>query len=575
MTYILGLNSVYHESSACLLKDGKIVAFAEEERFNRIKHSKPAKVNNPDELPTNAINFCLKQADIKLSDVNYFGYSFLPKDRLKKSIGVDNIKELPKGSWGTKRGEELFYKKIFNVPKKLSKMAGVNISKKFHFLSHHICHAASSFFVSPFKESAILVVDGIAEFASTWLGYGKDNKLHKLLEINYPNSLGFLWEKMSEYLGFTKYDGAKVMGLSSYGEAHKMMPKMKKIVKLNKDGTFEINNNIMKFRTKDFRPLEKLFGIKKREKDAHIFAVHENIAAALQEITEKAMINLARRLYKKVKNKNMCLAGGVALNCVANGKVIQNTKFENIFIQPATHDAGTALGAAYYIWNKILNKPRTPNLKDAYFGPEYSEEEIKKILDKEGILYKRVRDVEKLTALLLSKGNIIGWFQGKMEVGPRALGHRSILADPRSPVIRDELNRKVKFREIFRPFCPSVLEEDAKKWFELKRFDYPGYYMLVAYKVKHDKVDLIPAVIHVDKTARLQLVSEKISSKYYKLIKEFKKITGIPLILNTSFNIKEPIVCSPQDAIKTFKRSKMDYLIMGNFVIDHKNLKRR
>ncbi len=574
MTYILGINSAYHESSACLLKDGKIIGFVEEERFNRKKHAKTAQVNNPDELPLNAINYCTNQANIKIKDIDYFCYSFFPKSRLANGTNKDSWKNLQKSSWGTKQGEKIFYRKIMNIPKKLSKLFGEDISTRFHFLPHHICHAASAFFLSPFKDSAILIIDGIAESASTWLGYGKKNKIHKLLQIEYPDSLGFLWEKISEFLGFTEYDAAKVMGLSSYGEAQKMMPQMKKIVKLNKNGTFKINDKIMQFRTNNFKELEKLFNVKKRDQNSHILAIHENIAASLQKITEKVIINLVKRLYKETHNENISMAGGVALNCVANSKILPSTQFKNIFIEPAANDAGTAIGAVYYMWNQILNKPHKTSLKDAYLGPKYSEKDIKTTLDKNKIPYKKVKNIEKLTALLLSKGNIIARFQGKMEMGPRALGHRSILADPRSPVIRDELNRKVKFREVFRPFCPSVLEEDAKKWFNVKKFDSPAYYMLITYKVKPEKIKLIPAVTHVDNTARLQLVSKNIDLKYYKVIKEFKNLTGIPLVLNTSFNIQEPIVCSPQDAINTFKRSKIDYLIIENFIIE-RNLMQR
>ncbi len=574
MTYILGINSSYHESAACLLKDGEVVAFAEEERFTRVKHAKPARVDNPDELPTNAIDFCLNRAGIRLKDLDYFGFSFFPKDRLKKNTGLDNAYGLPGNSWGTEEGENLFYTKSLSIPEKLGEMAGQDISKRFHFLHHHLCHAASAFFVSPFQESAILIVDGIAESASTWLGYGKDNEIHRISEIHYPNSLGFLWEKMSEYLGFSEYDACKVMGLSSYGEAHKMMPEMKKLVHLNGNGTFEILNDIIKFRTPEFGLLEELFKTEKRT-DTHLFAVHENIAAALQQVTEDAMIHLSEELYEKTGSKNISLAGGVALNCVANGKIVPNTGFENIFIQPAAHDSGTALGAAYCIWNQILGKPRAKPMTHAYLGPEYSEEEIREVLERNRMSYQRFSNPEKHLAQMISQGNIVAWFNGRMEAGPRALGNRSILADPRSPIIRDILNRKVKHREIFRPFCPSVLKEDAKDWFEINdRYDDPAHYMLIAYNMRAGKTDLIPAVTHADRTARIQLVSKESNERYYNLLSEFKKLTGIPVLLNTSFNIQEPIVCSPQDAVHTFERSGMDCLAMGDFVVEKQKSKK-
>ncbi|MCP4109380.1 MAG: carbamoyltransferase [Desulfobacteraceae bacterium] len=288
----------------------------------------------------------------------------------------------------------------------------------------------------------------------------------------------------------------------------------------------------------------------------------------MQQITENALINLANRLYNETGSDNICLAGGVALNCVANGKIIPNTGFKNIFVQPAAHDAGTAIGAAYYIWNQILAETRVKPLKNVYLGPEYSEEEIRETLDKNGMNYKKVENAEKHIALLISQGNIIAWFDGKMEGGPRALGNRSILADPRSPVIRDELNRKVKFREVFRPFCPCVLEQDAKEWFETDQYYDPAYYMLIACMVKSDKADLIPSVTHVDKTARIQLVTKETNERYFRLLSEFKKLTGVPVLLNTSFNIQEPIVCSPQDAVNTFRRSDMDCLVIGGYMIE-------
>ena len=566
MSYILGLNSTYHESSACLLKDGKIVAFAEEERFNSIKHAKPARVDNPDILHTNAIRYCLNQANIGFADILHIGHSFHPETRWQKCVGVDNPEGLPDHSWGTQTGEALFYQKNLSIPKKLSELAEADISKKFYFLPHHLCHAASTFFLSPFNHSAVFIVDGIAEFSSTWLGYGENNLIHKLCEVDYPDSLGFLWEKMSEFLGFTEYDACKVMGLASYGEASKVMDKMSQIVCLTHDGKFKINNDIMKFRKSDFSELEALFQTPKRSNQTHIFAIHENIAAALQDATEKVIIHLASRLQKETKSKNICLAGGVALNCVANGKILPNTSFENIFIQPAANDAGTAIGVACYIWNQMLKKPRCTPLKYSYLGPEYSDKTIQQALDAHQLIYQKIDSFESHIAQMISQGSIVAWFDGRMEAGPRALGCRSILGDPRSPIIRDVLNNKVKYREIFRPFCPSVLKEDARDWFEIDTFDDPAHYMLIAFNVRKEKALLIPAVTHIDRTARVQLVTKETNPRYYQLISEFKKQTGIPILLNTSFNIQEPIVCSPEDAIRTFKRSHIDCFVIRNYL---------
>jgi carbamoyltransferase len=387
-----------------------------------------------------------------------------------------------------------------------------------------------------------------------------------LCEVDYPDSLGFLWEKMSEFLGFTEYDACKVMGLASYGEASKVMDKMSQIVCLTHDGKFKINNDIMKFRKSDFSELEALFQTPKRSNQTHIFAIHENIAAALQDATEKVIIHLASRLQKETKSKNICLAGGVALNCVANGKILPNTSFENIFNQPAANDAGTAIGVACYIWNQMLIKPRCTPLKHSYLGPEYSDKTIQQALDAHQLIYQKIDSFESHIAQMISQGSIVAWFDGRMEAGPRALGCRSILGDPRSPIIRDVLNNKVKYREIFRPFCPSVLKEDARDWFEIDTFDDPAHYMLIAFNVRKEKALLIPAVTHIDRTARVQLVTKETNPRYYQLISEFKKQTGIPILLNTSFNIQEPIVCSPEDAIRTFKRSHIDCFVIRNYL---------
>jgi len=569
--HVLGINSAYHESSACLLRDGELLAAAPEERFNRKKHAKPALVTNPDVLPRAAMEFCLRRAGIALSDIDLIGYSLDPHRRLAANTGEPPPAGAPDDSWGTETGEREFFRRTMSIPDKLSGLAGEDLADRVHFIPHHLCHAASAFHLSPFDSAAILVADGIAEFSSTWLGMGTGTAMEPILSIDYPDSLGFLWEKMSEYLGFTEYDACKVMGLASYSEARKTMRQMKEIVRLRSDGTFSVNNEIMRFRTPDFGPLERLFDCERRPPDLHLFAIHENIAASLQRITELALINLASRLHRETQSPNLCLAGGVALNCVANGQILRRSPFENLFVQPAAHDTGTALGAACVLWTEKLGMARpAPQVHD-FHGPEYSSEEMEDALRRNRIEYSTLPDVERVTARLLSRGNIVGWFQGKMELGPRALGHRSILADPRSPVIRDELNRRIKFREVFRPFCPSVLEEDAAEWFEVgPETPPPASYMLMACKMKRSRARLIPAVCHVDGTARLQLVSREVDPRYHRLIEEFKRLTEVPILLNTSFNILEPIVCSPQDAINTFLRSDMDNLVLGNHIVERR-----
>lgn len=561
-TYILGINSAYHESAACLIKDGKIIAAVEEERFNRMKHAKAAKVDNPDELPLEAINYCLKEAGLELKDVDHIGFSFSPEKRLK-NIGVD--KYFKKGGWGSREGERLFYKKLKTIPKKLSNLAGVDITKKFHWIEHHLCHAAGSFFISPFRESIILVMDGIGEFATTWIGYGKENKIYKLKEIPYPNSIGFLWEKMSEFLGFTEYDAGKVMGLSSHGDWKNFYDKMRKIIDFNDKDIFTINNDIVKFRTKDFSQLEKLFGIKRRKKGEKIEKVHMHLAAVLQKTSEQAILRCIDFAEKKFASKYLCLSGGVMLNCPANESAFQLFPLKDIFIPSGSQDAGTAIGAAFYIWNQLLGKKRKFVYNHAYWGPEYSNEEIKKVLENYNLPFKKVKNIEKQTARLVSRGNIVAWFQGRLEVGPRALGNRSILADPRRKEMVDLINQKVKKREWFRPFAPSVLAEKAKSFFYLRNILLADRFMLFAVLPKYP--EKIPSVVHIDGTCRIQVVRKEDNPKYHKMLKEFEAITKIPLVLNTSLNVQEPIVCSPKEAINTFMKTDIDYLAIGDYLV--------
>jgi len=565
--YILGINSAYHESAACILQDGILIAAAEEERFNRIKHAKKSRVDSPCELPINAINFCIREAKIKLRDVDYFGFSFTPQKRLNN---IQIKEEVIKGDWGSKSGEELFYKKIKTIPQKLSQLSGKNIKNKFHWIDHHLCHAASAFFVSPFREAAIFSVDGIGEFTTTWMGYGKENKIKVLKEIEYPNSLGFVWEKMSKFLGFTEYDSAKVMGLSAYGNWKKYYQKFQEVVKIEDDGGFKINNDILKFRSNNFRTIEEFFRVKKINHPENRAGEHEDVAAGLQKITDDVVLNFVKYLTRKTNSKNLCMAGGVALNCVTNSKILLSKYFKDIYIQPAAYDAGTALGGAYYIWNNILDRPKKFVMENAFWGPSYKDPEIERELRKNNLKYEKLANIEKITAELIAKGNIAGWFQGRLEWGPRALGNRSLLVDPRNKKMKEILNKRIKKREPFRPFASSVIEEDAPKWFEIPKEckSISSEFMLFAFDTKKEKQKLIPAVIHVDGTSRIQIVTKKANPKFHKLISEFKKITDVPMVLNTSFNENEPIICSPQDAINTFKRTKIDYLVINNYLIE-------
>lgn len=421
----------------------------------------------------------------------------------------------------------------------------------------------------------MLVVDGIGEFASAWLGYGEENKIYNIKQIEYPNSIGFLWEKMCEFLGFTSYDSGKVMGLSSYGDWKLYYKEFHQIINFDEENIFTLNNEIMKIRTDDFSEIEKLFKVKRRVPGSEITKEYEHIAAAMQKITEKLFFRLVTYTTDRIKDKEtkkyLCGSGGVLLNCVANQPIFFQQPFEDFFVPSSPSDAGSSIGAAYYVYHQILNKKRSFVYKHPYWGPEYSEKEMELELKKSNLDFKKIPNIEKETARLIAEGNIVGWFQGKLEFGPRALGNRSILADPRRKDMRDIINSKVKKREYFRPFAPSVIEEKMKDHFYMVKNLISDRFMLFTLTPK--RPEKLPAVTHIDETSRIQAVNKRANPRYHKLISEFEKITGFPVILNTSFNIQEPIICSPKDAINTFIRSKMDYLVMGNFIAKLKNEK--
>lgn len=586
--FILGINSVYHESAACLLKDGNILAAVEEERLNRIKHAKKARIDNPDELPEKAIAYCLEVAskqehkDIGLQDIDYIGFSFNPQKRLGFHLNYTHPYTIT-NDFGDINAEKNFYEKTMTVESKLRERG---FRGKFLFLDHHDCHAASTFFASPFATAAVLVIDGIGECETTTLYHGKSttqqnntqHTLQKISSIYYPHSLGFLWEKFSQFLGFSEYDACKVMGLAAYGNPSIYRKKFEQILHVDSNGFFTVDDAVMRFRIKDYSRMEELMGLPKRNdpiqevnKKTKDYA---DLAASLQEITETIILRLAKYLNRTTKEKYLCLAGGVALNCAANGKLIEENIFDDVFIQPAAHDAGTAIGAAFLVWHVRLHQSRQ-HIETAratpYLGMASTNVEIKQALDKRGLRYLCSPEPEKIAALLIAEGNIIAWHQGRMEIGPRALGNRSILADPRRKESREILNHGIKNREAFRPFCPSVLAQDADQWFN-RKIVAASHYMLVAHTVKESMRERIPAVVHEDGTSRLHLVSAKTNQRYYQLLVAFKELTGIPLVLNTSFNIQEPIISSPEHAVATFLKSNLNFLIMGNYLIpQHEN----
>lgn len=567
--YILGINSVYHESSACLLSDGVIVAAAEEERFNRMKHGKKATIDNPDELPLNAIRYCLDSAGIGLGDVAHIGYSTNPQ---KIGLGLVIEEDVDENALSSAAGQTLFLEKIKSIPEKISAMG---FQGEWSWIDHHLAHAASAFYVSPFGEAAVLSVDGIGDETNTAaLFYGKNNQLHLLDEVPYPASLGFLWELSSLLLGFSVYDAAKIMGLASYGNPERYANEFKQLVRLVSDGKFEMDNDLLRFGVLNYEPLsayyaglEALFGIKKRARGETLEAVHQDIAAALQHRTDEAVLHMVEHLHGLTHSDNLCLAGGVALNCVTNRVVFEEGPFANLYVQAGAHDGGTALGAAFYVWNHLLQNESRQVMGHAYLGPSFSNSEIERSLQKHELKYRRSEKIEQEVAQLLSQQAIVGFFQGGMEFGPRALGNRSLLADPRNPQTREIMNHKVKHREYFRPFAPSVLYEEANKWFDIKKETSASDFMLMAYPAVDSIKEQIPAVLHVDGTSRIQTVKKEENPRYYQVIAEFYQITGVPIVLNTSFNDQEPIVCTPTDAIKTFMKTQIDYLAIGDFLV--------
>tara|TARA_Y100001970_G_C14219183_1_gene851575 strand:- start:589 stop:2424 length:1836 start_codon:yes stop_codon:yes gene_type:complete len=594
VTSILGISAFYHDSAACILVDGKIIAAAQEERFTRKKHD-PS-------YPHNAIEFVLKFANLKLSDVNqivFFEKPFLKFERLLETY----VAFAPRGFISFAKAmplwikEKLFQKNlIFNKLKAHDK--DYKSDENIFFSDHHLSHAASAFFPSPFNEAIILTADGVGEWASTTVAIGKDHNLEIKKEIHFPHSLGLLYSAFTYYAGFKVNSGEyKLMGLAPYGNPI-YEDKIKNLIDIKEDGTFRLDQKYFNYATGLTMTNERfnnLFGQKPRNpKNDQITQFHMDIAASIQKVTEEIMIKLTKAIREEYGIKNLCLAGGVALNCVANGKILQEKIFDNIWIQPAAGDAGGSLGAALALWHIEFGNKRIVNtnddMKGSYLGTEFNQEEIEKELKSVGANFEilEYEDLINKTSEILSNEKAIGWFQGRMEFGPRALGNRSILGDPRSDKMQKNLNLKVKYRESFRPFAPSVLKEDLSDWFEI---DVESPYMLFVAAIKSEKKikmtedqkklfgieklnvkrSEIPAVTHIDYSARIQSVSKNNNRRYYDLISKFKDKTGCPLIVNTSFNVRgEPIVNTPLDAFKCFMGTELDYLIIGNCILDKK-----
>ncbi|MDC1045299.1 carbamoyltransferase [Candidatus Pelagibacter sp.] len=592
MSSILGISAFYHDSAACILKDGEIIAAAQEERFTRKKHDSS--------YPHNAIEFVLNYANLKLNKVDqivFFEKPFLKFERLLETY----VAFAPKGFVSFSKAmplwikEKLFQKNLlFNRLKEHDK--NYKSDKNIFFSDHHLSHAASAFFPSPFEESIVLTADGVGEWATMTVAIGKRNKLDIKKEIHFPHSLGLLYSAFTYYTGFKVNSGEyKLMGLAPYGKPI-FEDKIKQLIDIKADGTFRLDQNYFNYATgltMTNEKFHKLFGKKPRDaNNEKLTQFHMDIAASIQKITEDIMIKLSKSIRDEYGIKNLCLAGGVALNCVANGKILQEKIFDNIWIQPAAGDAGGSLGAALALWHIDQGNERKINLNDgmrgSYLGPEFTQNQIEEELKSIGAIYEIV-DYKKLinqTSEYLSNEKAVGWFQGRMEFGPRALGGRSILGDPRSEKMQKNLNLKVKYRESFRPFAPSIIKEDLQDWFNLN-VESP-YMLLVAEINSEKKIEMteeqkqlfgieklnikrseIPAVTHVDYSARIQTVTQTNNKPYYDLILKFKEKTGCPVIVNTSFNVRgEPIVNTPTDAFNCFMGTELDYLVIGNCMLE-------
>ncbi|MEZ0092557.1 carbamoyltransferase [Streptacidiphilus sp. EB129] len=556
---VLGINCVFHESSAALVVDGNVIAAAEEERFNRIKHGKPALVSNADTLPSRAIAFCLRQAGIEPEEIDLVAVAFDPQLR-HETFQVDPLSV--DGDWGSARGEALFRTGLARIPERISGLLGVDCAAMVRWIPHHVAHAASAYYPCGDDAAAVLVVDGIGESATALLGAGKGTLIEPLGDLRYPHSIGFVWEKLSAYLGFSPYDASKVMGLASYGDPRTYASAFAEIVGEGLEP--EIRTDAFEFRLPGFAALEQHFG-PRRLPGEPLDQRHIDVAAALQSWNNRTILGLAERMHRLHPAETLCFSGGVALNCTTNWLLKEEGPFSRVFIPSAPHDGGTAIGAAFAAFHASGGSfPKSSSTSCEYTGPEYSDEQILAAFAQAGVTSHRSPDIAREVARRIAGGEVVGWFQGRMELGPRALGNRSLLADPRDPGIRDMLNDKVKHREAFRPFAPSVLAERARDWFDLGRDSESFHFMLFTCPVLPAMASRIPAVVHVDGTSRVQTVSAEINPRYHRLISAFDELTGVPMVLNTSFNDSEPIVCTPADALATFLGTRIDAVAIGD-----------
>ncbi|MBI5394829.1 MAG: carbamoyl transferase [Verrucomicrobia bacterium] len=565
--YILGLSSYTHEASCALIRDGVIVAMAEEERFNREKHTS--------KYPEHAIAYCLKEAGITIRDVDHIAFFCQPLRQVFDNIGHVlryfpaslNLLRADYGEDGSSFTQMIG--SMLALGKAVQRQFGLEKPPKVHFIEHHLCHAASAFYVSPFSKAAILTVDGRGESTTSMLALGEGKTIRKLKEIKVPHSLGHCYGAITEYLGFKAFfDEWKVMGMSAYGK-DTYCRQFEELIELCDDGGFKLNLDYFSFHThSSTRRLSDKFieTFGPRAARGGEFSQHAaDIARALQRVTEKVGVHLAKHLYAIAGTDNLCMTGGVVLNCLMNARIVEETGFKNFFIQPIANDAGTSLGGALYLYHQTFQGERTFQFDRVYWGPSYENDAIEPVLRAKAVNYRKSDNIARDTAAQIAQGKIVGWFQGRMESGPRALGNRSITVDPTLPDMKDRLNARVKRREGFRPFAPSVLEENVNDYFIMPK-NQPSPYMILIGKVRPEKCGVIPAVTHADGTARVHTVSKAVNPKYWQLIHEFGKIKGVPVLLNTSFNENEPIVCTPEHAVNCFLRTDFDVLAIGDFI---------
>jgi len=555
--YILGISCFYHDSAAALLKNGEVIAAAQEERFTRKKHD--------EDFPKNAIKYCLKEAGITMKEIDHVAYYEKPFVKFERLL-TTYIDTWPLGYLSFLKAMKVWLKKKLWIPSIIRKE--LEYDGDVFYMDHHESHAASSVYASPFENCAFLTADGVGEWATLTYGTAKGNKIEINKEIHFPHSLGLLYSAFTYYLGFKVNSGEyKVMGLAPYGEP-KYTDKVRELIDVKDDGSFRLDMKYFKYayglKMTNHR-FHKLFGQPPREPETKITQREFDIAKSLQVVLEEIMLKLANHIQKETGEENLCLAGGVALNCVANGRLLRESNFNKIFIQPASGDAGGALGAALFAHHSILNNPRNYQMKNVYLGPGFTNEQVEKLLKEHNVEFEKLEgeNLYERVADHISDQKVIGWYQGRMEYGPRALGNRSIVADARNKENWQRVNLKIKFRESFRPFAPTVIEEDLNENFEL---DTATPYMLLVAQVKKDN---LPAITHVDNSARIQSVNAAENPRYHKLISKFKEKTGTGVIINTSFNVRgEPIVCTPEDALKCFLRTDMDILVMENYLVN-------